>query len=322
VAGDDRKRSNTSSSRRERFELERFEWKAPDRLEVAGKFYGLQQAQFDEPVLVVSGGGGGHRLRAVREVVAGQPEDGKPWRAQFAWDETPVGVEAATLEFGPDIAVELPAPGAKRTLLRPRFVEVRRAHHTDDAAADSAAAADADPEAPTVAGDVTLQAELVAAEQQVREVRAALDRAEADLARARADVDAERKGRTADAERFREGLARVRASAEQALAGAQDDAQELAAQLSDARAAHEERDGALADLREQLEAAEAARAQAENERQGQEEALRKQVAASDELRTRITALGHVGDEAGEMRADAQRLLERLTRLVDALDGGK
>lgn len=318
VSGDDRKRSQPSGSRGERFELERFEWKAPDRLEVAGKFHGLEDAQFDDAVLVVTGAGGAHRLRAAPEIGAGPPEHGQSWRAQFVWDEKPVGVDAAALELGPDIVVELPAPGAKRTLLRPRFLEVRRAHRGDAEPAGSTAAADGEPDASGAAGDLTLQAELVAAEQQVREVRAALERAEADLARARADVETERKGRAADAERFREGLARVRASAEQALAGAQSDAQELAEQLSTARVSLKEADAAVADLRGQLEGAATARAQAENE----QETLRKQVAAGEELRTRLTALEQVGDEAGEMRADAQRLLDRLTRLVDALDAGK
>jgi hypothetical protein len=299
----------------EQFELERFEWRAPDRLEISGKFHGLQEPPADTPVLVVSGDGEAHRLDAVPDIGTGRPEDGKAWSAQFLWDETPIGVEAAALELGPDLMIELPAPGAKETLLRPRFIDVRRAQRAAAAAAldDESPQAEA---APAAGGDVALQADLVAAEEQVQELRAALERTEAELDRARADVEAERKGRAADAQRFRAGLARVRASAEQALAGAQAEAQQLGEQLGNASTALEESEAARAELSRKLEAADAARAELESETH----TLREQVAAGDDLRGRMSTIADVG--AGEMRADAQRLLERLTRLVDVLDGGK
>jgi hypothetical protein len=314
----------------ERFELERFEWQAPDRLEIAGKFHGLEQTPADEPVLLVSGGGEAHRLKAVGEIVPSALEAGKPWRAQFVWDETPVGVEAAVLEFGHDLVVDLPAPGAKQTLLRPRFIKVRRAQHdapADDAPADDAPADDApveedeappesdvpaeterEAEVPAASSDVALEADLVAAEARIEELTAALGRTEEELTRARADLEAERDGRAQDAERFREGLARIRTSAEQSLAAAQSEVQQLV----------EQGEAARAELSSQLEAAEAARTQADTEAA----TLREQVAAADELRTRLNAFEDAGAEAGEMRADAQRLLERLTKFVEALDAGK
>jgi hypothetical protein len=289
-------------------------------LEIAGKFHGLEQTPADEPVLLVSGSGEAHRLKAVGEIVPSALEDGKPWRAQFVWDETPVGVEAAVLEFGHDLVVDLPAPGAKQTLLRPRFINVRRA--PDDAPADdvpveeneapaeSDAPAETEPEAevPAASGDVALRADLVAAEARIEELSAALRRTEEELARARADLEAERDGRAQDAERFREGLARIRTSAEQSLAAAQSEVQQLA----------EQGEAARTELSSQLEAAEAARTQADTEAA----TLREQVAAADELRTRLSAFEDAGAEAGKMRADAQRLLERLTKFVEALDAGK
>src|ERR1051325_3030289 len=146
----------------EKFELERFEWQAPDRLEIAGTFHGLEQSPDDTPVLVVSGdgeahqlrsvdaslsgppedgkswqaqvaggegpvGGGdgeAHQLRSVDASLSGPPEDGKSWQAQFEWDEAPVGIEAAALEFGTGMVIDLPAPGASRG--RARYIEVRR----------------------------------------------------------------------------------------------------------------------------------------------------------------------------------------------------
>jgi hypothetical protein len=330
----------------ERFELERFEWQAPDRLEIAGKFHGLEQAPADKPVLCVSGGGEAHRLKALGEIVPSTLEDGKPWRAQFVWDQTPVGVEAAALEFGSEMVVDLPAPGAKQTLLRPHFIKVRRAQDdepADDAPAqqdapadeapaqqdapadeapaeqdasadeppaepDAPAEAEGEPQVPAAGGDVALEADLVAAEARIQELRAALERTEAELSRARADLEAERDGRAQDAERFREGLARVRTSAEQSLAAAQGEAQQLA----------EQGEAARAELSSQLEAAEAARTQADTEAA----TLREQVAAADELRKRLCTFENAGAEAVQMRAEAQRLLKRLTKLVEALDAGK
>jgi hypothetical protein len=228
----------------ERFDLDRFEWNAPDRLEVSGQFHGLEEPAA-EPILIVHGGGVPHRLHPEADSV---PTDGGPWRAEFVWDGVPVGVESAVLELGPDISIELPPPGAASV----QSLDVRH----------------------EASLDVALHAERLAAEQETQELRAALERSEAELARARSDLESERSGRAADAQRFREGLAQVQASAEQALAAER------------GKTEHE-----VETLREQLETA---RAQAE----------------------------HAGTEAGETRADAERLLERLNGLVDALDTGK
>src|SRR5215211_4296084 len=111
----------------ERFDLERFEWNAPDRLEVTGRFHGLQELPA-EPVLVVSGGGIPHRLQASPDSV---PTDGEQWRAEFVWDGVPVGVESAALELGPDIVIDLPPPGAGRE----QSLDVRHAD-ADDQPAD------------------------------------------------------------------------------------------------------------------------------------------------------------------------------------------
>jgi hypothetical protein len=231
----------------DQFDLERFEWNAPDRLEVSGQFHGLE-GPAAEPVLIVHGGGSSHRLHAEPDSAA---HDNGQWHAEFVWDGVPVGVESAILELGPDIAIDLPPPGAGST----PSLDVR---HAEGAAGT----------------DVALQAQRLAAEQETQELRAALERTEAELARARSDLESERTGRAADAQRFREGLAQVQASAEQALAAEREKA---------------ERDA---------------------------ETLREQAVAADGLRQRL------GAEAGETRAAAERLLERLNGLVDTLDAGK
>ena len=324
---------------KEQFELERFEWQAPDRLEVAGTFHGLQEPPADKPVLVVSGDGGVHRLETDPESEPGPPEQGEPWCAQFVWDETPIPVEAAALALGPDLVVDLPAPGSRRTLLRPRFLGVRRTAAEAEAEVEAEPEVEVEVEVETEAEsrtDIGAQAELVAAEQQIQELRAALERTEEDLARARADVETERSGRAADAERFREGLARVRTSGEQALSDAETEAAALGERLEAAESARADMETEAAAHRERVEAAETERAEAESEAaalaerleaaetaQAEMEAevatLREQVAEADALRQRTTALETAGAEAGEMRADAQRLFERLNRLADALD---
>jgi hypothetical protein len=190
----------------ERFHLERFEWNAPDRLEVSGQFHGLQEPS-SEPVLIVNGDGTPHRLHAAPDSV---PTDDGQWRAEFVWDGVPVGVDSAVLELGPDMVFNLPPPGTA-------------------------------PVAPPPGGSaLAMQARLLAAEQQAEELRAALGRTESELARARSDVDSERAGRTADAERFRDGLAQVQASAEQAIAAANEQAASDAEKLREQAAATDE----------------------------------------------------------------------------------
>jgi hypothetical protein len=155
---------------------------------------------------------------------------------------------------------------------------------------------------------VRLRAELVEARELVREVRAAAERREQELTRARDDLAAERQERTADAERFRAGIAEVRMSAEQALDDARDEATRLTHELAAARDVAGERDAALSALRDQLEAAHAER----------ERAVAQERAEADGLRHRVKVLEEAAQEARASRADVQQALDRLTRLVDRL----
>src|SRR3712207_3361681 len=94
------------------FELDALEWTAPDRLEVTGRFTNGLSPPTDAPVLVVRGAEGTHRLPAVPESLSGHPQEGQPWRAEFAWEVAPSPFDAAALEFGDSVLVELGAPKA------------------------------------------------------------------------------------------------------------------------------------------------------------------------------------------------------------------
>ena len=258
------------------FELERFVWGAPDRLRVSGRFMGLGHAAPADPVLVVRGHERMHRLQALPDSLSGPPEEGSLWSAEFAWQEPPVAFDAAKLELGPDVVVELPGPGAKRPWLRGQTLEVRGTSPARGAER------------------VRLESELLAAQEEIHGLRAAAERAQEELTRARGDLSAERERQAGDAERFREGLARVRESAAEALAAEQSAAQQIESDLREARIA--------------LEQAVAARSHAESE--------------AETLRERLAGLENARRAAEEARADGERMLSRLQRIRDALGDGR
>jgi hypothetical protein len=307
------------------FELRRFGWGTPDRLEVSGMFDGLRDTPAGAaPVLVVREGESVHRLPAVPDSFDGPPEDGQVWQAQFAWQDPPVAFSAAELELGADLVVDLPEPATKRRRARPRTLEVRTAH---------VGGADPRPETSEVVGDaqspqhaiangraasVGSQVELLAAEEEAREVRASLQQTQAELTRAREDLQAERERRAGDGERFREGLAKVRESAEHALTEEQVTVSLLRADLREAQAAIEAQNAAAETLHAQIETADATRTRAEAAAQAEIEALREQVAQlesddteTERLRSQLEQAHGAVDQA---RSDAERLLDRLTSI--------
>jgi hypothetical protein len=313
------------------FELRQFAWLAPDRLGVSGTFGGLQTPA------------------EVADSLRGSFEEGGVWQAVFEWRDAPVAFDAAELELGAGLVVDLPKPEAKRRLSRRRVLEVRTAGggggdprretmgSVGDAQTDSAAESAERPAAPgdSVEGGVASvgsQVELLAAQEEVREVRVAMQQTQQELARARDDLQAERERRTGDSERFREGLAKLRESAEEALAVEQSAKRQLGSDLREAQEVMEKKDAALETLSGQLEAAGSALMEAEATALAEADALRKRVtelesdgketewlraelersrARADAARTELeTARGAV-DQA---RDDAERLLGRLTAI--------
>src|SRR4051794_30355736 len=171
-------------------QLDRFEWAAPDRLEIAGSFAGIEPPSM-APTLVVGGTDGQRRLTAKP---VDSPADGEQWTAAFLWQEPPVPFEEVELELGDGLSVVLPAPGSGDAALAIRGAP-RPATET-----------------------LRLQAALLAAQEAAREASAARRQVLQELARVREDLEAERSAHAADAERFKHGLTQVRDAGENALA--------------------------------------------------------------------------------------------------------
>jgi hypothetical protein len=284
------------------FELRRFVWGTPDRLLVSGSFEGLHDTPADAAaVLIVKAGDAVHRLPAVPDTVDGPPENGRIWQAQFAWQDPPVAFGAAELQLG-HLVVELPEVSARRRRERPRLLPVRRGELVESEPprdtlqiVDDPRAMDVPPEEASAdpgGASVGSQVALLAAQEEVREVRTALEQIQAELGRARDDLQAERDRRVTDSERFREGLANVRGLAEQAVSAEQAVVTRLGAELRDAEAALETQGAETEALRAQLEAANTQRTEAEaalETNEGQMETLRTQLEAADARRTEAEA---------------------------------
>jgi hypothetical protein len=95
------------------FEVDRFEWTASDRLELAGRWVGLRGQRFMRPALTVESAEGNRRMLALLEHKPWAPDADSPWIAAFPWEGEPVAVDMAELAVAPSIAVDLPPPGAR-----------------------------------------------------------------------------------------------------------------------------------------------------------------------------------------------------------------
>src|SRR3954462_10445118 len=93
------------------FEVERFEWVDSNRLEVAGRWYGLRGHRFVRPVLVGQAAGDGQRrLLAVLDHKPWAAEDGDEWIAAFPWEGEPLELTSAELPVGASPGVDPPLP--------------------------------------------------------------------------------------------------------------------------------------------------------------------------------------------------------------------
>jgi hypothetical protein len=249
------------------FRLARFEWAAPDRLEIAGAFTGIDTPS-GAPTLIVHGADGVRRLTGV----PGKRASGDgPWSASFLWSEPPVPFEAAELELGGGLSVELSAPGTSD-----EAIAVRGATRSP-------------------ADMLRLQVALLAAQAEAREAGAAQRQVAQDLARAREDLESERAAHGADTERFKQGLAEMREAGEQAVTAAEGEVDALRRRVSELE---KELEGAAA-LRDDLRAAKSQAAEASRDLKEAETMLKRaeaEAGEADRLRSRLDAVRRALDD--------------------------
>ena len=94
------------------FEVDRLEWVAPDRLEVAGRWFGVRGLRFVRPSLDLEVGDERRHLLAVLDHKPWEAHDGEEWVAAFPWHGEKVQLDFAELAVTPGVVVELPVPGA------------------------------------------------------------------------------------------------------------------------------------------------------------------------------------------------------------------
>jgi hypothetical protein len=262
------------------FELERFGWSAPGRLEVVGRWSGLEGRRLGRPVLTVEAGGRRRRLTALP---SGQLSSSGEWRATFACDEAPESVSDVVLEIGRRLVVELPPPKARRRAAADPSLE--RLH-----------------------------------EERVRreELQATLAERDAELVSLREEADAALAEREADVETLRgetERLAGQLAEVREALVAAEAERDRLAAELERVSADLGIREQELTAAREE---ARTAGVEAEErltaERAATTEVREKLATAREEAESTITA---EAQETERLRAELQAAREETERLVAA-----
>jgi hypothetical protein len=100
------------------FQLDRFEQTGDDRLEVAGRWYGVRGLRFVRPALTVQTKEGERNLLALLEHKPWAAEEGESWVAAFPWKGESPDPGNAELAVAPSVVVTLTedaqAGGAKR----------------------------------------------------------------------------------------------------------------------------------------------------------------------------------------------------------------
>ena len=171
------------------FELERFERGDGDRVELAGRWFGIRGRRFVRPTLTALANGDRIRALADLEHKPWAADDGELWRAAFAWPGSGQ-VDGAELAVAPDLAIELPALGKagrapQRIAPLPRAVPGRPAETAETPAPPPKRRATGAAELERLRGEVTelrgeterARAQLAAAESERGRLAARLERA-------------------------------------------------------------------------------------------------------------------------------------------------
>jgi hypothetical protein len=89
------------------FQLDRFEQMGDDRLEVAGRWYGVRGLRFVRPALTVQTKDGERNLLALLEHKPWAAEEGESWVAAFPWEGESPDPEQTELAVAPSVVVTL-----------------------------------------------------------------------------------------------------------------------------------------------------------------------------------------------------------------------
>ena len=214
-----------SIAQRTVFSLERFTWREPDRIEVVGTWRGVPDQWLADPVLVVRARGSEVRLEAAGES-DGERVRRAYWNAAFSWSEDPQLIEAATLELGGALAVDLPSLTSARRRFGRVLLDVRR---TTPPSPPVPSPSEEPPARP-----LELHAALVSAREEAEAARAEAQEAREAMRRAQQDAGRERERGKAESARMREALATMEGLARQALAEEQEATEALRAELDEA----------------------------------------------------------------------------------------
>jgi hypothetical protein len=230
------------------FEIERFEWTAGDRLELAGRWFDVRGRRFLRPTLDLEVDGRTRRVLASLEHKPWIADEGEVWHAAFAWDGEMANVDAVQLTVGPDLVVELEPPATAADL---------RSHGRKAVGRELAAAR---------AEAKRLRAEL---ERERERLQAAVD----DLRSRLADAEEDARAQTTE---LREGDERASAAEAAAVQRHQQLERErdaalaergtLATELENSRRAAEEAGARIRSVQTELAAAARARDRAREER--------------------------------------------------------
>lgn len=100
-------RAVTGDGVRVAFQLDRFEQMGDDRLEVAGRWYGVRGLRFVRPALTVQTKDGERNLLALLEHKPWAAEEGESWVAAFPWEGDSPDPEQTELAVAPSVVVAL-----------------------------------------------------------------------------------------------------------------------------------------------------------------------------------------------------------------------
>jgi hypothetical protein len=257
------------------FQLDRFEQTGDDRLEVAGRWYGVRGLRFVRPALTVQTQDGERNLLALLEHKPWAAEEGESWIAAFPWEGDSPDPDQAELAVAPSVVVALvqqedgdttPRPPAKPAL-RERLQESEtRARRLDSEVAFLREEREA-----LLADKRAAKQEAAQAQVELAGARKAGETAEAErdeAMRAREELAAERQSALDERDRMERARAELeterdnaRAERETAAAGRDQallDLQEAVRERDEARA---ERDAVARERDETLEMSERALAE-------------------------------------------------------------